>query len=95
VILKRFLKPKETKCAATNTVNSALDAVKIELKQKAEEIVGLQKEAAGHSAIKKRLEFLLTQKVQHASELGRDLAISEALRRTEETKVIEIEKECA
>jgi hypothetical protein len=34
IILRRFLKNKETAHASTNTVNSALDAIKIELKQK-------------------------------------------------------------
>jgi len=39
--LRRFLKNKETANASTNTANSIIDAFKIELKQKEEEIVGL------------------------------------------------------
>ena len=41
IIMRRFLKNKETANASTNTVNSALDAIKIELKQKEDEIVVL------------------------------------------------------
>ena len=64
IIMRRFLKNKETANASTNTVNSALDAIKIELKQKEDEIVVLQKEAGVQSTFSKRLEFLLKQKVQ-------------------------------
>lgn len=59
VILKRFQKSKGTSNASTNTVNSALDAIKIELKQKDDMIVGLQKDANKQDAANKRLEFLL------------------------------------
>ena len=59
MILKRFFKSKETANAGTNTVNSALDAIKIDLKQKEEEIAGLEKEANLFSSTRSRLEFLL------------------------------------
>lgn len=61
-MLRRFLKKKETKDGATNTLGSALDTIKIELKQKDDYIVSLEKEIVVWPTLKKRLEFKLAQK---------------------------------
>ena len=44
ILIKRFLKRPKTTEAGTNTVNSALDAIKIDLKNKDEDIEFLQKD---------------------------------------------------
>jgi hypothetical protein len=53
------MKRKETVNASTNTVDSAVDAIKIELKKKDEEIFGLQKDAIVMQTTNKRLEFTM------------------------------------
>lgn len=58
-------------------------------------MVGLMKEANAFSSIKGRLEFLLNEKNQYISDLSKEIAIADAMRRSEETKASVSENECA
>ena len=53
------------------------------------------KEANAFSSIKGRLEFILNEKNQNISDLSKEIAIADAMRRSEETKASVSENECA